>query len=344
MNPVVTVSQISYFDDRLYRLTLSDETKILLPSVTTYLGINPKPRFARWRGDVGNETADQHIAEAMARGSRIHHACYTWTTGGAIIYDPPYEKGLKEINEQSLLVKQQCVGAGVPYLTISDQDVYMALRRWSLIMAQFYPDGNILIHAAESIVWSPTLQCAGKLDYLLELPAGKYSVSGATPLVLDAGIYVLDIKSGYEDADHWMQLAAYLACYEEMAHVPVTGALLAYLDAETRTGAVPGAKVVMREREKLLSDDLTDFQAVQRIWRRNNPNFTPKVFEFPNVTVRTTVAVPLSTGTLAPTIKTSTDQVIATAVEPAERKIGELELLQPVTRPEKETKKPKKGE
>jgi len=48
------------------------DSKLLLPSVTTVLGVVRNPYLMRWRGKVGNERADQITTETSQYGQAIH--------------------------------------------------------------------------------------------------------------------------------------------------------------------------------------------------------------------------------------------------------------------------------
>lgn len=277
-NPVLQVKQVQYFDERYYRLVLYDDSIVWLPSVTTILQASPKPFLAQWRGTVGNLEADRVMRASQDKGSRVHHACYIYATGGGVIYNPPAYKELKDLNKQADDLGRQFRVAGKPYIFLDDQEELLMVRRYAEWFNVMKPEPLAL----EMTLYSLEMGMAGTLDAAHKILAGDYKVAGSKPLKLErGGIYIQDLKTGKEDSDHWMQLAEYAIMYAKSTGVEVAGALVTYLDASVREG-IEGCKTVMHTWDEL-QEDHEAFLAVKRIYQRKFGKAQPQVFDFPNV-------------------------------------------------------------
>lgn len=275
--PVLMVKQVSWFDDRFYRLLLFDNTVIFLPSVTTVLHAVPKPFLATWRGNVGNREADRIMYESADKGSRIHHACYTYATKGGVIWDPPSYKGMTDLNVSAAELRKQLNAAGRPHVTLTDQDEMMQVGRF----VKWLDVVNPQTQGMEMVVYSLELGVAGTLDYVHRIEAGKYAIA-SKPIQLDkTGLYVQDLKTGNEDQSYWMQIAAYARMYEISTGQRIEGGMITYLDSGTQTG-IQGCKTVYKNWEEL-KIELDDFMNTKRLWVKFFGNTTPKVFDFPNL-------------------------------------------------------------
>ena len=82
------IKLVEWFDEHWYKIIKEDETVDYFPSTNTKLRVVAKPYIGKWRGDIGNREADLRMFEAGERGTRIHHAWYTLTTGGIVIFNP----------------------------------------------------------------------------------------------------------------------------------------------------------------------------------------------------------------------------------------------------------------
>lgn len=275
--PVVGVKQISYFDDRYYRLVLYDNSIVFLPSVTTVLRAVPKPYLATWRGNIGNQEADRVMAIAMDRGSRVHHACYVFATGGGVIYDPHESKGMADLNEAARSLRKQFTAAGREYVTVIDQEEMMMALRFQRWMDAVKPE----VRGAELGLYSLELGVAGTLDYVHMIESGSYQIASKPIKLEKTGLYIQDLKTGSEDQSYWMQLAAYAKMYELSTGAHVEGALITYLDTQTQTG-IQGTKTIYKHWEEL-QPELDDFMNVKRMWSRVFGSQSPKVFDFPNL-------------------------------------------------------------
>lgn len=285
--PVTEIRRVSYFDDRCYRVTFVDGTSRYLWSVTTLLNASPKPYLARWRGQIGNDEADKIMHTAMDRGSRIHHANYLYTVGGWVIFDPPKYKGLTEMNIRADKAKAECRRLGYDYIVLTDQGEMQCHLRDVQWLNTLYPKGKAFgVIMSEFNLYSLKLNTAGTADRLLRIEEGSYNIAGSKPLVLPAGLYLSDMKTGKEDDDHWMQIVAYMMMYEESTGQQLTGGLLEYLDAETRSG-IEGLTTRYKSREELVADYLPQFQATQFIWMKKFGNKYPTELEFPQISGRT---------------------------------------------------------
>ena len=105
---------------------------------------------------------------------------------------------------------------------------------------------------------------------------GDYQISGKEPIHLDAGIYIVDLKTGKEiHESHFLQVGQ----YADMIDVPITGGMILHTNAQMRSG-IEGVKTYVRTREQIVSD-IKDFDAAHTLWLRENAAYKPKVLELP---------------------------------------------------------------
>ena len=252
----LTVEQIEWFDERFYRI-LAKESEKFYPSVTTILGIINKPFLSRWRGDVGNYEADRKMNFAAWRGSRIHDAIHQLLT--------PDEQG----NRTPLSYN----GAnGKPQYT---QEEWLHIIRFSSFYEMFKPR----VRSSELVVYSERLEYAGTCDLLCDLEAGEYKIGERTKVVIpEDGLYVGDIKTGREiDDEYHFQTAAYANAVEEMQTVEkISGTFIIHTGSSTKAGW----NVHVRSHTETL-DDMVMFDHALNLFKRKNPNGTPKIFTMP---------------------------------------------------------------
>ena len=268
--PVVLVE---WYDEHYYKITQENKT-YYLPSVTTKLGIVDKPGLSRWRGDIGNREADMRMYDAGQRGKRLHWAREILLTGGAVIYDPwqtPVytEQGIADL-------KMQYSGR-VSILRTQDEMVQIVKlhRQLSILKPK--------ILGVEVKVYDLQFKDAGTIDGIYEIAGGSYMIAGATPLKLEAGIYIEDFKSGnFIDENVWLQLSAYARMYEDMTRKHVQGALVTHTGAKTKKG-IAGLTTLFRDRETLLKRDYMDFRHAAALWERGHADDQPEQYEFPSL-------------------------------------------------------------
>lgn len=270
----VKVKQVEWYDDRWYKITFPDGTVDYFASVTTKLGVIDKPGLRLWVGDVGNETANTHLFNAQERGSRIHHAWETLVTGGKVVYNSPYN-GVFSRQEINTLYEQNNNNVAIlPY-----QDEFHAILKLNAFYNEVHPEFVF----NEKVVYSLSHKEAGTLDNLVKIKKGKYKINGMTPLELDSGYYVLDVKSGKEVYDeNFLQVACYAHCVEEMKLVPkVIGALVLHTSGKTKKG-IEGLSSYLRTSEDL-EKDYEVYRHVSKVWEYKNSTSKPKVFDFPSI-------------------------------------------------------------
>lgn len=266
------VIQATWFDDRWYKIKIEKEHRYIA-SVTTKLSVERKEGIDRWRGDVGNREADLRMNEASHRGKRIHYAWWVYVMGGTIAYNP-WEAPIYTDEEIGKMK------AATPYfMVLSSQDEMLQL--WKL--QRFFEAVNPKVLHAELIVYSIEDDIAGTMDNAFMIEKGTYPVNGARGLVIPkTGIYVTDLKTGKFLDDHvWRQLAPYAVAYAKMGHGEAEGGLVLHTSATTRSG-IQGLAVLSQSAEEL-KEDFEDYKHLAAIWKKNNPNAGPMVFEFPSL-------------------------------------------------------------
>jgi hypothetical protein len=274
------VKMIDWFDDHWYRIRYLNEQRIeveeYFASVTTKLGILAKPHLIRWYGDVGTQEAKRKTRAAADRGTRIHWAWYTWTQGGAVIYQnprtPAYER--EEIDE---IFKRFNGNVWI----LENQDEHFDFLK----LVQMF---NILkprIVESEVKVYNVEHKEAGTGDNIFNLEEGNYQISGSKPLHLPGGNYMGDLKTGAQvSKEHYMQIAAYVFCAESMGYDIFQGALIYHTQASIRTG-IEGLKVIYIPREELFQL-YEDYRDISRVWERQELGKKPIIRQMPCLVVR----------------------------------------------------------
>jgi hypothetical protein len=274
MNAVLDVKMIELHDDHWYKVTLDDGKVDYIPSVTTKLGIIEKPSLARWRGDVGNREADLRMFEGQQAGRRIHHAWYTYTTGGVVLYQPAVNPIYTDAQIKDL---QMRFDNNVFLMRYQDEmfDLYK-LQKWFGLV-------NPKVLASEATCVSLKDRDAGTIDNVFEIAAGDYMVNGAKPLHLEGGIYVADLKSGNVVSDEAkLQTAAYANAWEQMGRGKVAGTLILHTSAKTR-GGIRGLATILRTEKEWREEDLPQYRLASKLWELRNADKRPEIFEFPNI-------------------------------------------------------------
>lgn len=266
------VKTVEWFDDRWYKIPKKLGTVDFYPSVTTILGIIDKPFLAKWRGDVGNREADIRLFEAQQRGTRIHSGWETICKGGAVVFNPPMRPNftatdLEELSRQHTFIE-----------VIKYQDEMYQLTKLKKFLEVVQPE----IIASELVIWSDVSRFAGTIDNVFRIEAGEYLISGRTPVVLQEGIYIGDLKTGstFDDNAH-LQMAAYAAAYEEQTSVKPVGTIGIHTGGKTKTG-IPGLSVYVRNQTEW-QKDFGDFKLAAELWKRKHSEDRPETFELPTV-------------------------------------------------------------
>jgi hypothetical protein len=262
--------QIEWFDDRFYRVEHEGVT-YYLASVTTILGIINKPFISHWRGEVGNERANQVMNEAQDRGSRIHHACYLYSGGGIVLNDS-WKMGVFD-HETRLELSKRYNGK----IIVLSQEEFLPFYRY----VQFFELVKPTVILSESAVYSVEMGCAGTVDVVMDIAEGEYEIGGSETVKLEGGLYTVDIKTGKQISDeYYLQVAGYdKLLQDDFDKDDLKGALVLHLEAQTKKG-IEGFKAHHRTRE-MLDADLEDFERAKHLFYRQNKTLKPKVFELP---------------------------------------------------------------
>ncbi len=275
----IEIKQINWFDDHWYKVRYLNDEKLecedYYASVTTKLGILAKPHLIRWYGDVGTREAQRKTREAADRGTRIHWAWYTYVQGGAIIYQdrraPAYTR-----EETDEIFKQHNGNVW----TIENQD-----EHWDFLkLVEMFKRLDPQIVESEKKVFNVEHKEAGTADNIFNLKEGKYEISGAKPLVLPAGNYLGDLKTGASvTKEAYMQISAYVYCAESMGYDTFTGALIYHTQSKTKSG-IPGLSVTYLNRAEI-EQHYSDFRDISRVWERQSTS-KPIIRQLPCLVVR----------------------------------------------------------
>lgn len=264
---------VEWFDDHWYKVTENGITH-WLPSVTTKLGIIDKPGLARWRGDVGNREADMRIHSQGDRGKRIHFAWATALEGGAVIYDP-WQSPIYTPEAISEISKKY---DGKIAVIRTQEEMWQIdkLRRQHEILKPKVLAVEVMVHDLQT-------KDAGTIDSVEMIEEGSYAVNGAKPIVLPAGIYIRDLKSGNwlgDEANY--QTGKYLAMYEKRFGVECAGTLITHTAASTKKG-IPGLSTHLRTRKQVYEEDLPMYARIAAVWDAMHKDDQPETYEIPTL-------------------------------------------------------------
>lgn len=274
---------VEWFDDHWYKVVREGVTH-WLPSVTTKLGVVNKEGLAQWRGDVGNREADLRLYDAQQRGKRIHWAWQVAQQGGAVVYDP-WENPV--FTPEAIAELKQKHGE-LAILRTQDEMVQIGKlqRQYEVLKPK--------VVGIEQTVFDIEQRDAGTVDGIYWVEGGSYAINGKTPLKLDTGIYINDLKTGkYLDDNVWLQLAPYAYMWEKIHGCQIAGALVTHTSARTKSG-IQGLATLYRDRATLLGQDYADYRHAAALWEREHKDDQPDQFQFPAI-------VSLNGGTYAAT-------------------------------------------
>jgi hypothetical protein len=251
-------NQYTFSDGRFYE----DDNGQWVPSVTTILEAYPKPyALLQWLKENG-ENADKIRDAAGKRGSVVHQLT------------DDYDRGM----EVNLLDEN-----GNPKYSLEEWGMF---EKYVDFATRFKPD-NIMI---EQNIVSAKLGFAGTIDRVMELNGKRYLV---------------DIKtSNMITNSYWLQVAAYEQLLMTITgHNTLDGVGILWLNAKTRTegkagdvqgkgwqlitkGIAPsGNKMQIKQQkedsiEESNDDDWQLFQAVHKLWRKENKDAKPKLLTY----------------------------------------------------------------
>jgi len=268
----IDIRRVEWFDNRYYRIERNGVADYYV-SVTTKLGCVAKPFLAKWRGDIGNREADLRMFEASERGTRIHSAWETLTTGGLVLYQPHRSPKCLQTDLDAYMKEYDGHVELVRY-----QDEMVQLNK----LAQFLEIVKPEILGSEMTVYSDKFREAGTLDNLMRIKPGKYAVNGRTPLNIAGGLYVVDLKTGKVVGNEaYRQTACYAHAYWEMnkQEKEIAGTLILHTSSSNKAG-IPGLGVHLRDKDQI-TNDLKAYRKISDVWEIENPNPQPQTFEFP---------------------------------------------------------------
>ena len=276
------VQRIDYFDTRYYKiiyLPVGKTKKLVfdyLTSVTEFLGAYPKPGLTKWRGDVGNDRADQIIIEAFNLGSTVHNAAETIASRGAVIYNPIINPIFKPAEITALRKKYK---NNISILRYPKEFLQCSrILEWFKVIKPQKCE-------IELTVYSLLHKYAGTLDLLFYLPtSGEYMISGSVPMYLYKGWYVADYKTGkYIDNTYKIQLSAYIeAIFEGKPELKkeFRGGLIIHPNNEKIKAGIPGLKthlLTMTEQRRYFKH----FLSIIDVYKIAHPMPTPKELSLP---------------------------------------------------------------
>lgn len=270
---MIEIKSISWFDDRFYKVTLENGNIDYIPSVTTKLGAVAKPFLMRWRGDIGNREADLRMMEQADRGSRLHHAWQTYTTGGAVIYQdykvPPYTQ------EEIIEIEKSYSGK---ISILHTQDEMFEITKLERFYKIIQPEDMY----SEMIIYDLENRDAGTLDNLFKIKAGEYPINGRIPIKLPEGYYIFDLKTGsYLGKEANMQVSVYAKCVEKMGICKIIGALIGHTSAKTKIGIEGFAGIYLSKQQ--LEEEYLDYRNIAKLWEKMFGDSKPKIFEIPSL-------------------------------------------------------------
>lgn len=213
------------------------------PGVTTILGVLSKGKqFENWLKSNGFN-ADVLTREAMERGSRVHQAIQDLLLGKELVYGT------------------------------TEQGAYFSRDEWQMInrFYDFYTGFNPVTVDVEKVLVSDVLRFGSQLDYVCMLNGERW---------------VIDHKTGALYDTAFMQVASYVHLWNEFfPNEPIQRAGILHLDSAHRGRDKSGKEIQGKGWKLVPVDDIEqnweDFQHLQAIWERQNPNYTPFNLVFP---------------------------------------------------------------
>ena len=269
------VALLEWFDDHVYRIIPKPKAEpISITSVTTKLGVSPKPWLGRWRGNVGNREADRVMSEAAEAGSRIHYACQQYLQGGCVIFNPPY---YKKQNYSAADVKKLTKKYHDGLVILQTQEEQVMMWRFQAVVAALKPQ----ILYTEEVVYDIGLDAAGTTDAVWNCKAGPRVIAGYEFGLKDSGLYIVDYKTGNEDDDHLLQVSTYGTIYEKMhPDEKLAGAIIIYLGAGKLKNGLKGLKVVVVPKAAFVKNfNVYKNMAATYEWKYGRPD--TELFQFP---------------------------------------------------------------
>lgn len=282
-NAEIKMQRVEWWDERYYYCQYPDGESERNPSSTHILGIIQNKQLVKWQVEVGSEEAGRRLREGGDKGTRIHHGCEILTNGGVCVYNP-FNK--PQYSRQELAqIYEKYTEKGVAVFERQEEFwEVMKFREWLRAV-----DPGVI--KTEFMLCSRTHKFAGTGDYLFDIKEGDYNVAGKTPLHIEGGLWLTDLKSSKSLHDSYnLQTSSYLKAWEEMHpeyEGKIKGTLIIHTNAQTRTG-IEGLTTVLRTR-KQVEEDFDIFLSALKLWRWNNPTETPTIRDFPSIISLTTI-------------------------------------------------------
>lgn len=270
----LSIKLIDSFDSHFYEVLFVDGTTKLFPSVTTILQAYPKPHLMKFRGEIGNNQADQLMNRGAKRGSSIHNAVEKMLNGAAILYD----NGLGSISQREIDAYQ------LQYETVimQDQIEYNQVFRIKQLFDMWQPE----ILATEQKIFDFDNEYAGTMDQVMRLRAGSYVINGLDYKIPETGVYVTDVKSGgFLDDSANYQTAAYAKAFLKTGVISkdeFKGTIILHCNSRGVKG-IEGMSIKVRDRFDV-DDDYIGFKVVHQLWKLTM-NQRPKVWQMPNALI-----------------------------------------------------------
>lgn len=283
--PDETLLRVEYFDDRFYKGTFDIDKNIekLLPkfesrivlrkndfdiymdSVTTILGkSNPMPYLAKWRGVVGNITADWITKNAMDTGSHVHSACENYVKGFPVIYR----------NEKTNFPTMEMISGFQDIFFVKSQEAMIMVNRFKQLLDLFKPEINDVELTVYKI--EENILYAGTCDYIMTIQEGEYELSSRTKIKIpETGKYLIDIKSGKStDEEMFLQTSAYTKCLND-----IKGNMIWHINADRRTG-IKGTDVLFTQEIDFYYEQ---FCNLYKTYLFKNKDIKPNLYEFETI-------------------------------------------------------------
>ena len=272
------IEMVEWCDDHFYKVKYQNEYGVdvqeYIPSVTTKLGAIAKPFLIQWYGDLGNREANIRKFEQADRGSRIHHAWYTYATGGVVIFNPPKKPNFTRQQADELFEQYK---DNVCILQNQDEMLDMdKLKRWcDYIKPTFL--------GCEYTVCSLKNRDAGTVDNKIYTEGGEFPINGRTLITIPKGKYILDIKTGnYIGKEAEMQVSAYFKCDEDMTNEDdLMGAIILHTGSKIKSG-IEGLSTILMLRDDI-EKQFKNYRLISQVWESNFGNLKPKVLQIPNL-------------------------------------------------------------
>lgn len=240
------------------------------PSVTTILGVINKEFLYDWYGKLGSDKAFAYLQWSAERGDRIHEGFETLLSGYDVLYNP---KSNPNFTEEELKQYKK------PYYILENSDEILECKK----LQEFLKIVKAKTLFTEQAVYSDSLKDAGTLDALVQINSGTFKVNGRTPLELEGGVYLLDLKTGRNiSEDYYLQIAAYYnAALERKLVNNIIGGLILHTQSKNKTG-IPGFGVHLRTKKEI-EEDLEIYKYVRKVWDWKYKKESPTIFTVPTI-------------------------------------------------------------